>query len=61
MTTRLESVSYAVVFVRTGDEAIVFKGNLDACQDWLVLEGDSEASGHYEIRPLDLKYELLEQ
>lgn len=61
MVDNLELASYAVVLVRTSGEVVVFSGDLDTCQDWLAMEGDSARSGHYEIRPLDLKYELLEK
>ncbi|MCG6963811.1 MAG: hypothetical protein LJE95_11135 [Acidobacteria bacterium] len=61
MTTKLELDAYAVILVRASEEVVVFSGDLEACQDWLVMEGDSGRGGHYEIRPLDLKYELLEQ
>lgn len=60
MTGKLELDSYAVILVRAGEEVVVFTGDLDSCQDWLAMEGDSSRGGHYEIRPLDLKYELLE-
>ncbi len=42
---------YAVVLVRPDGERVVFSGDLDACEDWLALNGDAWGDGHFEIRP----------
>jgi len=51
MRTPEESVVYEVVFFRGTDQQPVYSGDLEECEDWLALNGDSWSDGHYEIRP----------
>jgi len=42
---------YQVVLVRGREETVLFSGDLEACEDWLALNADRWADGHFEIRP----------
>jgi len=41
----------SVVLVRPDGEAVVFRGSLEDCEDWLATNGDAWEDGHLEIRP----------
>ncbi|GEM_PF-5149786 len=45
------TAGWTVVLVRPEDETVVFAGELEDCEDWLALNGDTWEDGHLEIRP----------
>ncbi len=55
--TQLESfqsepvVLHDVVLFQDGGESVLFSGDLEACEDWLALNGDRFLDGYFEIRP----------